>query len=108
MCSSDLLLNTLGRGPDMETILISGGRKDRVRPGDILGALTGEAGGLQGTDVGKIEVQDRLSYVAVAPGVVHAAVQCLNAGRIKGKRFRATLVGPLAGTLVGPQRLEAS
>ena len=98
------LLNTLGRGPDMETILISGGRKDRVRPGDILGALTGAAGGLQGADVGKIEVQDRLSYVAVAPGVVHAAVQCLNAGRIKGKRFRATLVGPLAGT----SRLEAS
>ena len=98
------LLDTLGRGPDMETILISGGRKDRVRPGDILGALTGAAGGLQGADVGKIEVQDRLSYVAVAPGVVHAAVQCLNAGRIKGKRFRATLVGPLAGT----SRLEAS
>ena len=88
------LLDTLARGPDMETILISGGRKDRVRPGDILGALTGEAGGLRGADVGKIEVQDRLSYVAVSPRVVHAAVQCLNDGRIKGKRFRATLVGP--------------
>jgi ATP-dependent RNA helicase DbpA len=84
----------------METILISGGRKDRVRPGDILGALTGEAGGLQGADVGKIEVQDRLSYVAVSPHVVRGAVQCLNDGRIKGKRFRATLVGP--------RRLEAS
>ena len=62
--------------------------------GTPIGALTGEAGGLQGSDEGKIEVQDRLSYVAVAPGVVHAAVRCLNAGRIKGKRFRATLVGP--------------
>jgi ATP-independent RNA helicase DbpA len=88
------LFDTLARGPDMETILISGGRKDRVRPGDILGALTGEAGGLRGADVGRIEVQDRLSYVAVSPRVVHAAVQCLNDGRIKGKRFRATLVGP--------------
>ena len=88
-----VLLDTLARDPDMETILISGGRKDRVRTGDILGALTGEAGGLLGADVGKIEVQDRLSYVAVSPRVVHAAVQCLNDGRIKGKRFRATLVG---------------
>ncbi len=94
------LLDALARGPHMETILISGGRKDRVRPGDILGALTGEAGGLQGADVGKIEVQDRLSYVAVSPHVVRGAVQCLNDGRIKGKRFRATLVGP--------RRLEAS
>lgn len=96
---------TLGKSPDkdvpkvgvdltspMDTILISGGRKDKVRAGDILGALTGEAGGLAGTDIGKIEIQDRLSYVAVARRVSRKAVQSLNAGRIKGKRFRATLV----------------
>src|SRR5207249_2078558 len=39
----------------MATLYISGGRKDKVRPGDILGALTGEAGGLPGSEVGKIE-----------------------------------------------------
>jgi ATP-independent RNA helicase DbpA len=77
----------------MVTILISGGRKDKVRPGDILGALTGEAGGLAGTDVGKIEVHETLSYVAVAHGLGPRAVDRLNTGRIKGKRFRATLVG---------------
>ncbi len=49
----------------MQTILISGGRKDKLRPGDILGALTGDAGGLRGEDIGKIEIHDRLSYVAV-------------------------------------------
>jgi ATP-independent RNA helicase DbpA len=77
----------------METILISGGRKDKVRPGDILGALTGKAGGLPGSDVGKIEVQERLSYVAVARNRAEDATRRLNKGRIKTKRFRATLIG---------------
>ena len=91
----DALLRSLARPCSMQTILISGGRKDKVRAGDILGALTGDAGELSGTDVGKIEIQDRLSYVAVARAVSRQAVQRLNDGRIKGKRFRATLVdGP--------------
>ncbi len=81
------------RPAPMDTILISGGRKDKVRPGDILGALTGDAGGLQGADIGKIEIQDRLSYVAVSRAVSRAAVTALNTGRIKGRRFRATLTG---------------
>lgn len=83
----------LARKASMNTILISGGRKDKVRPGDILGALTGEAGGLKGSDIGKIEIHDRLSYVAVVHEVSQTATQSLNTGRIKGKRFRATLVG---------------
>ncbi len=81
------------RDARMETILISGGRRDKLRPGDILGALTGEAGGLQGADIGKIEIHDRLSYVAVAKNVSRTAVQSLDQGRIKNRRFRATLVG---------------
>ncbi|MGJ8695744.1 MAG: ATP-dependent RNA helicase DbpA [Verrucomicrobiaceae bacterium] len=87
------LLKQLAEGPKMETILISGGRKDKVRKGDILGALTGDAGGLGGKEIGKIEVQDKLSYVAVPRGVIEDAVACLNKGRIKGKRFRTTWVG---------------
>ena len=89
----DELLKQLGEGPKMETILISGGRKNKVRKGDVLGALTGDAGGVSGKDIGKIEVQDKLSYVAVSRGVIEDAVACLNKGRIKGKRFRATWVG---------------
>ena len=89
----DDLLKQLAEAPKMETILISGGRKDKVRKGDILGALTGAAGGLSGKDIGKIEIQNTLSYVAVSQGVISEAVSCLNAGRIKGKRFRATHVG---------------
>ena len=92
----ELLLQELARSPRMETVLISGGRRDKIRPGDILGALTGEAGGLAGTDIGRIEIQDRLSYVAVSRRHVRHAVQQLNRGRIKGKRFRAELVGAVA------------
>ena len=75
----------------METLYISGGRKDKMRAGDILGALTGEAGGFQGSDVGKIEIHERFSYVAIARGSAERAIQQLGAGRIKGKRFKVGL-----------------
>jgi ATP-independent RNA helicase DbpA len=80
------------RAPKMATIQITGGRKDKLRAGDILGALTGEAGGLSGADIGKIEIQERRTYVAVSVGVSRKAADSLNKGRIKGRRFRATLV----------------
>jgi ATP-dependent RNA helicase DbpA len=76
----------------MTTLYISGGRKDKMRPGDILGALTGEAGGLSGTDVGKIEIHDRFSYVAVAARVAEPALHRLREGKIKGRKFRIELV----------------
>jgi len=76
----------------METLRLSGGRKDKLRPGDILGALTGEAGGLSGTEIGKIEIHDHFSYVAVAKTAAKRAVTGLAAGRIKGKRFKVELV----------------
>ena len=80
------------RDAPMRTILISGGRKDKIRPGDVLGALTGKAGGLEGTDIGKIEIHDRLTYVAVRKEVSQRAEKGLNTERIKRKRFRATLI----------------
>jgi ATP-dependent RNA helicase DbpA len=86
------LAKALARDARMDTILISGGRKDKVRPGDIVGALTGDAGGLSAADVGKIEIHDRLSYVAVSKRVSRRAVKSLNEGRIKARRFRATLI----------------
>jgi len=80
------------RDAPMDTLRLSGGRKDKLRAGDILGALTGEAGGLQGTDVGKIEIHDRFSFVAVTKAVSQRALASLRAGRIKGRRFRVALV----------------
>jgi ATP-dependent RNA helicase DbpA len=81
-----------GAGAAMDTLRLSGGRKDKLRAGDILGALTGEAGGLRGTDVGKIEIHDHFSFVAVAKAVSQKALASLREGRIKGRRFRVTLV----------------
>lgn len=78
----------LVREARMETLFISGGRKEKVRPGDILGALTGEAGGLAASDVGKIEIHDHFAYVAVARSVAARALASLEAGKIKGRRFR--------------------
>ncbi len=71
-----------------ETLYISAGRKDKMRPGDILGALTGEAGGLNASDVGKIEIQDRMAFVAVSKRIVRVALQRLREGRIKGRKYR--------------------
>jgi ATP-independent RNA helicase DbpA len=73
---------------EWETLLIFSGRKDKMRPGDILGALTGEAGGLSASDVGKIEIQDHLSYVAVSKRIGRVALQRLRDGRIKGRKLR--------------------
>ncbi|MNK15819.1 ATP-dependent RNA helicase DbpA [compost metagenome] len=76
----------------MQTISISGGRKDKLRPGDILGALTGAAGGLEASEIGKIEIQDRWSYVAISSRSVNTALERLRNGRIKGQKFQVKLV----------------
>ncbi len=81
----------VAKRPKMQTILLSGGRKDKVRPGDVLGALTNEDAGLDGADIGKIELHDRLTYVAVERSVARRAVDSLNRGKVKGRRFRASL-----------------
>ncbi len=76
----------------MVTLMIGGGRKDKLRPGDILGALTGEAGGLAGAEIGKIEIHDRFAYVAIAADIASAAIERLQSGRIKGRKFSVKLV----------------
>lgn len=81
-------LNQKLRESPMKTISISGGRKDKLRPGDILGALTGASGGLSAADVGKIEIHDRSSYVAVSTNIAEAALERLRTGKIKGQKFQ--------------------
>ncbi|MGD9841338.1 MAG: ATP-dependent RNA helicase DbpA [Steroidobacteraceae bacterium] len=69
------------------TIAVDAGRQDKLRPGDLLGALTGDAG-LPGDAVGKIDVFPTRSYVAIARDWHGRAVQRLREGKIKGKNFR--------------------
>lgn len=72
----------------METLLIFEGRKDKMRAGDILGALTGEGSGLKSEDIGKIEIHDFFAYVAVSKKVAALALTRLQNGRIKGHKVR--------------------
>ena len=71
----------------MVTLQILGGRKEKIRPGDVLGALTGEAGYTR-EEVGKITVTDQSTYVAVARNIAHEAVRKLSAGKVKGKTVK--------------------
>lgn len=73
--------------PVFVTLCIAGGRKDKVRPGDILGALTGDAG-IDGKAVGKISVTDRAAYVAIERTVADKALGRLLNGKIKGRKFK--------------------
>lgn len=76
----------------VETICIFGGRKDKLRPGDILGALTGEAGGLEAQDVGKIEIYDKIAYVAVASAKAKKVLSQLRTGKIKGRKYQVKIL----------------
>jgi len=71
----------------MATFQIDGGKKQKVRPGDILGALTGKQG-VAGDQVGKIHVFDNCAYVAVQKSVANFALKKLNEGKLKGRTFR--------------------
>jgi len=71
--------------PEMVTLALGAGRKDKIRPGDILGALTKDAG-IAGKSVGKIDVSALYSYVAVHQSVANQAYDYLLNGKLKGRR----------------------
>jgi ATP-dependent RNA helicase DbpA len=77
--------------PPMVTLQIVGGRKEKIRPGDVLGALTGEAG-FSASQVGKINVNEFSTYVAVDRQIAEKALQRLSDGRVKGKRVKVRKV----------------
>lgn len=74
--------------PPMVTLCIGGGRKDKVRPGDILGALTADNTNIQGKQIGKIDISDHLAYVAVERPIAKQALKVLSEGKIKGRMFK--------------------
>jgi ATP-independent RNA helicase DbpA len=74
------------------TIAIDGGRADKLRPGDVLGALTGDAG-LPAEAVGKIDIFPTRAYVAIARSHADSALHRLRDGRIKGRSFRVRRIG---------------
>nr|WP_240457504.1 ATP-dependent RNA helicase DbpA [Vibrio neptunius] len=77
--------------PKMQSIQILGGKKQKVRAGDILGALTKQAG-LDGKKIGKINILPMVSYVAVEHEIVKPALKQLQNGKMKGRNFKARVM----------------
>ena len=77
--------------PKMITLCLNIGRKHKLRAGDILGALTKDAG-LSKEMIGKIDLLATRSYVAIQPDQAKKACEHLNGGKVKGQRVNATLL----------------
>jgi len=73
--------------PSMVTLCINAGRREKIRAGDILGALTANTD-LPGKQIGKIDIFDIIAYVAVEQAIAKQALKILTEGKIKGRRFR--------------------
>ena len=73
--------------PPMVTLFINAGRKEKLRAGDLLGALTA-SGEISGSQIGKITLFDKIAYVAVQQQVAKLALGILVDGKIKGRKFR--------------------
>ncbi|MBA4256272.1 MAG: ATP-dependent RNA helicase DbpA [Polaromonas sp.] len=87
-------LTPTGSGPlvaPMVTLHIQGGRKEKIRPGDVLGALTADLGYTR-EQVGKINVNEWSTYVAVDRDIAQQVASRLNAGRIKGKAVKVRVL----------------
>lgn len=77
--------------PLMACLLVDGGKKQKLRAGDIVGALTAN-GALNKDQIGKITVLENVAYIAVSRTQWRLAQQQISAG-IKGKSFRSRLLG---------------
>jgi ATP-independent RNA helicase DbpA len=91
-------LASLDRDPNyclrgaMATVQIDAGRKQKIRPGDVLGALTGDAA-LDVKAIGKIAIADNVTHVAISRAALRQAMSYLSQGKVKGRAIRARHVG---------------
>ena len=77
--------------PPMQTIQILGGRKEKIRPGDVLGALTKDLG-FAGAQIGKINVNEFSTYVAVERGIAQDVLRKLSGAKVKGRSVKVRLL----------------
>lgn len=77
--------------PSMQTLYLSAGKKDKIRPGDILGSLTKDAG-LPAEAVGKIDVGTLYAYVAIEQKHARTALNHFLNGKLKGRKINARLL----------------
>lgn len=88
--SSNYLEKPIKR-PTMTTLKINGGKKQKLRPSDIVGGLTGK-GGIPGDKIGKIDIMSNWSYVAVSSELVKIALNKIQDDKLKGKSFRVMVL----------------
>ena len=77
--------------PPMATLQILGGRKEKIRAGDVLGALTKDMG-FAGSQIGKINVNEFATYVAVQRDIAPQVLQRLSAGKVKGRSVKVRVL----------------
>jgi len=82
---------TRPRPAPMMTLLVLGGKKAKLRAGDLLGALTGD-GGLTRQQVGKIQITDQVSYIALDRNIARRVFPRLRNVPIKGRPQRMKLL----------------
>jgi len=87
----DSLLDKPIKKPAMTTLKIDGGKKHKLRPGDIVGGLTGKDG-IPGDKIGKIIVASNWSYVAVSSELVKQALKKISNDKLKGRSFRVRVL----------------
>jgi ATP-independent RNA helicase DbpA len=75
----------------MATLQILGGRKEKIRAGDVLGALTKDMG-MAAADIGKISVNEFSTYVAVSRELATQVLSKLNAGKVKGRSVKVRML----------------
>ncbi len=73
------------RDANMTRLMVSIGRRDYVRPGDIVGAIAGEAN-IPGSSIGSIDIFDKHTYVDVPKDVANRVVDAMEGNTIKGRR----------------------
>jgi ATP-dependent RNA helicase DbpA len=83
--------NTTIVKPHMVTLRFTAGRKDKIRPGDIVGALTQDAG-LDVNDIGKIDISALYAYVAIQRNQLDKAYPFIKNGKLKGRKVSIQLI----------------
>jgi ATP-independent RNA helicase DbpA len=78
--------------PPTVTLLLGAGKKKKLRPGDVLGALTAQ-GGVDAADVGTIQIDDTYAYVAVSQKSAERALAVLSKGPVKGRQVKVRKAG---------------
>ncbi|XWW48483.1 DEAD/DEAH box helicase [Fibrella sp. USSR17] len=78
------------REPNMTRLSVSIGRRDYVRPGDLVGAIAGESG-IPGSSIGSIDIFDKHTFVDVPNDVANRVVQAMDGNNIKGRQVNVEI-----------------